>query len=207
MVSRQKSRAHNLIVKYSSQGLASGGDKNSVERLPRGDDDDDKDDDDDAFSNGDGAIQAPKLSTSTDVLKSIKYRFYQTVQDLPFPEIPDKLDSQIRFAQWLSRLPYQALTPMACSTPGRNSFGEFSPANNAFNLDMPVPASAEGKDLQQKHNSREGDRENCPESPMKHNHSEEWKEEIHGRFCVIDDNITPVRRPRAYALVKSRVSR
>lgn len=72
---------------------------------------------------------------------------------------------------------------------------------------MPVPASAEGEDLQEKHNTREEDRENCPETPLKHDHSDELKEEISGRFYVIDDSIAPIRRPRAYALVTSNVSR
>lgn len=159
----------------------------------------------------------PKLSrSSTDIVNSIKNRFYQAVQGSPSLEIPDQLDSQIRFAQLLSCLPYQALTPMACSTPGKTPPSEFSPASpaspatNVFNFNFPVPAQAEsdvGEDLQLKHKNPEESRNDSPEVPMNVDHTDERKEEIFGRPCVIDDSITPERRPRAYALVRPRTPR
>ena len=167
-------------------------------------------DDDVFFSKDDGAIQVPKLSTSTDIVNSIKNRFYQTVQSLPSLEIPGELDSQVRLAQWLSQLPYQALTPMVYSKPCRSPLGELSPATNVFNFHLPVPASAEcdvGEELLGKQNSLGKSGEHCPEIPVKDDHPDERKEEIFGRLYVVDDSITPKHRQRAYALCGSRTPR
>ena len=151
------------------------------------------------------------LRTSTDILKSIKNRFYQTVQDLPSLEIPDKLDSRIRFAQWLSRLPYHPLTPMACSTPGKSPLGELPPTTKTFNFNWPsppTPATYETReDLEEeKRNNRKRSRERCPEMEMRLDSLDKSKDKFLGSY-VIDDSITPERRPRAYDLDRTKTPR
>lgn len=151
------------------------------------------------------------LRTSTDILKSIKNRFYQTVQDFPSLEIPDKLDSQIRFAQWLSRSTYHPRTPMACSTPGKSPLGEVCPTAKILNFNWqspPAPTTYETReDLQEeKPNNRKRNRERCPEMEMRLDSLDESKGKFLGSY-VIDDSITPERRPRAYDLDRTKTPR
>ncbi|XP_078348032.1 uncharacterized protein LOC144633115 isoform X2 [Oculina patagonica] len=204
-------RELSLKTKPSTSVQASGDSKSSAERLSRYDDEDD----DVSFSNIDGAIQVPKLSrSSTDIVKSIKNRFYHTVQGSPSLKIPSKRNSQIRFAQLLSFLPYQALTPMACSSPGKSSLSELSlssTAANVLNFDSSPAAPAAYdtvEDFEEKQQKNwEVSSEECSEMTMKVDSSDEWNEETPGRPFVIDDSITPQCRPRAYDLDRSKTPR
>ena len=135
------------------------------------------------------------LRTSTDILNSMKNRFYQTVQDFPSLEITDILDPQIRLVQWLSRLPYHPWTPMACSTPSKSPLDEVSATGKVFNFNWSFPCVPStydtGEGLQEeKPTNRKKSKEKCPSGSH-----------------VIDDNITPERRPRAYDLDRTKTPR
>lgn len=100
---------------------------------------------------------------------------------------------------------------MACSSPGKSLLGELSPATNVLNFNLPVPAEATcdtrvDSPAKQQNNWEESKQESL-EMPMKVDSLDEWKEESHGCSYVIDDNITPVHRPRAYDLDRSKTRR
>ena len=67
---------------------------------------------------------------------------------------------------------------------------------------MPVPVSVEC-DVREEPQEKRKDSEESREQ-MKVDHPDERKAEILGSPYVIDDNITPERRPRAFAFSRSR---
>lgn len=135
------------------------------------------------------------LRVSTDILKSIKNRFYKTVQDFPSLEITDTLDPQIRLLQCLSRLPYYPWTHLSCSTPGNNSLDEDSATGKIFNFNWSFPCTPA------KYEAREGLQEKKPTNRKRS--GEKYPSGSH----AIDDNITPERRPRAYDLDRTKTPR
>ena len=99
---------------------------------------------------------------------------------------------------------------MACSTPSKSPLSELSPASpatNVFRFNLPFPVTAEcevGENPQEERNNQKESGENCAEVLMKVDQPDGKKEEILGRPCVTDDSIVPQRRPRAYALGRTR---
>lgn len=169
------------------------------------------DDDDDHFSEEEGAIQAPVSRISTDILKSMKNRVYQTVQEFPSVEITDKLNSQIRFAQWLCRLPHHPWTPMACSTPSKSPLDEVPAIGEIIDLNWsspPFPATYETSDDRQEEdqNGRMRSRETCPQMETTLDSLDESKGKFLGSYAI-DDSIIPERRPRAYDLDRTKTPR
>ena len=151
------------------------------------------------------------LRTSTDILKSMKNRFYQTVRDFPSLEITDKRDSQIRLAEWLCRLPHHPWTPMACSTPAKSPLDEVSAIGKILNFNWsspPFPATYETReDLQgEKGNGRKRSREKCHEMQITVDSLEESKSKSLGSYAI-DDSIIPERRPRACDLDRTKTPR
>jgi len=148
------------------------------------------------------------LRASTDILKSMKNGFYQTIRDFPSLEITDKRDSQICFAEWLCRLPHHPWIPMACLTPGKSPLDEVSAVGKIINFNWsspPFPAINETReDLQEeKRNGRKRGRDKCPETQITVDSLDESK----GKFLesyAIDESIIPERRPRAYDLDRTK---
>lgn len=168
----------------------------------------DDDDDDEVFVNGtEGDHQRSKNSAK--LVNSIKNRFYKTsTVSLQPLEIPRE-DSEIRCAQWLSRLPCEALIPMLCPMSPKSPSCGVSPAASAWKLLPPSPNIDNDSGYNSPScNSPTGDdvseAEELHRTPLKGSCVEERKDKIVGTSFVIDDSITPEPRRRTYAFSRLR---
>ena len=179
--------------------------KNSEEQLSCNDDDDD---DDEVFVNGTEADHQ-RSKNSTKLVNSIKNRFYKTsTESLLSLEIPRE-DSEIRCAQWLSRLPCEALIPMLCPKSPKSPSCGVSPAASACNLLPPSPTITNDSGFNSPScNSPTSDdlseAEELHRTPLKKSCVEERKDKIVGTSFVIDDSITPEPRRRTHAFSRLR---
>ena len=133
------------------------------------------------------------------------------VQDFPFVEITDKLNSQIRFAQWLCRLPHHPWTPLAFSIPGKSPLDEVPAIGELLDSNWPSPpfpaTYKTSEDLrEEERDSRKRSRETCPEMEITLESLDESKGKFLGSYAI-DDSITPERRPRAYDLDRTKTPR
>ena len=160
---------------------------------------------DEVFGRGKEADQDWKSRPSKELVNSIKNRFYNPSESLSLSDIPRE-DPALFCAQWMSRLPCQALIPLLCPTSVKSPSGEIFSAANAFNFDfLPLFSSKDSdsgvysKSPNSPITNGLSDLENLQEIPMKLHCSGERKREIAHRPCVIDDN-APEPRSRANAL-------
>lgn len=154
--------------------------------------DDDDDDDDNVFGNRIEAVQGKNSRKCTELINSIKRRFYNSYSSVLPLEIPGT-DEEMCFAQWLSCLPCQALIRMLYHTPVKSRrSGEISAAANAFNFDLLPSANSPMTD-------DFSDVEILQELTVNDQCTDEWKEEMASNICIFLD-----LRPRAYALDRYR---
>ena len=147
------------------------------------DDDDDDDDDDNAFGNGIEAVQGRNSRNCTELINSIKRRFYNLYSSVSSLEIPGT--DEMFFAQCLSR--------MLCHTPVKSrQSGEISAAANAFNFDLLPSANSPMTD-------DFSDAEILQELTVNDQCTDEWKDEMASNMCIFPDP-----RPRAYVLDRYR---
>ena len=177
-------------------------------------DNDGHDDDDDCevFGNRREALQSYKSRNSTELVKSIKNRFYKTRERLTSLDIPDT-DSMVLCAQWLSRLPCQALMPMFYSKTAKSPSGDISAAANGFNLDFDLfLPSSPAKDGDSGVHSPScntpmaddlSDAGDLQEKSTKVNRLNDSKDGIVETAYVVDDSIIPKPRQRVYAIDRS----
>ena len=157
------------------------------------------------------SVQRQKPRSSTELVNSIKNRFYKTSESFSPLGIPET-DSMVLCAQWLSRLPCQALLPMFFPKSAKNPFGDIPAASKAFSFDLLVPSSAAKDRDSGVHSSScytpmaddlSDTTDDLQEISMKVNCLEGREDGIVGSPCVTEDNIIPESRPRAYALDRS----
>ena len=183
--------------------------KNSEEPPSCNDDDDGEIDNDEVFVNGTEADHQ-RSKHSLKLVDSIKNRFYNTSTESLLPvEIPRE-DSEIRCAQWLSRLPYEALIPMLCPKSPKSPSLDVSPAASALNLLPPSPTIDNDSGINSPScNSPTGDdlsdAEELHGTPLKGRCVDERKDKTFGPSFVIDDSISPEprRRPNAFGRLRN----
>ena len=158
-------------------------------------DDVDHEDENDDFYSIYEAVLNQKSRNSTEIVNSIKKRLSKTAHR-------PGADSEIVFAQWLSRMPCQALIPILCQS-AQNTSGDMYPAANVHNFDL-LPSSS----------ARDSGAPSCCNSIITDDLSEaehlqeqclhERKDESVSSPFNIDGSITPEPRRRAHAIDRSR---
>lgn len=155
--------------------------------------------------NGSEASQGQECKNSLKLVNSIKKRFRtESTESLQPFEIPSE-DSMILCAQWLSRLPCDALMTMLCPKSAKSSTGDVSPGAKAFNFDFlssPVKDNVSRAHSPTCHSPTAvdlSDAEELQKMPMTAQCPDEHKFEIDSRRCIIDDGILPEPRQRSGA--------
>ena len=138
------------------------------------------------FVSGYEAVLNRKSRNSTEIVNSIKRRLSKTL-DIP------GTDSEIAFAQWLSRLPCQSLIPILCSKSAENRFDLQRLSRSA--RDSGAPSSYCNSVIADDMSEAEHLQEHRLDEP---------KDESVSSPCNTDDSITPEPRQRAFALDRSR---